>query len=440
MKLVVLVVLALAGAALLPASASAVPTIIPTCDPAPQSCGGWYREPVTITWDWLPSSATPVAGCATRTINFDTREQVEFCRVTDGQTATVEVPLRVDMTAPLLTGASTSRPPDANGWFRTPVQVGFAGNDETSGIQGCTGTMYTGPDATAASVEGVCRDRAGNTSQPSTFHLNYDATAPAINGITPARPPDHDTWYTAPVGFAVAAADGLSGLAGCDPLAYGGPASAAAVVQPTCRDLAGNVGTRSFTFPFDASPPALGKVKVRPGDRVVRLNWAAADAAKVRIVRSPGRGGAARTEIHDGGGTALVDTHVRNGRRYRYRFAAVDQAGNESARTVRVVPGPRLVSPRDGARLDKPPTLRWTAVRGADYYNVQLWRGDRKLLSVWPTGAKLKLKRAWRYSGRQRLQRGGRYRWLVWPGEGPRAQNDYGRLIGRRTFIFAPGS
>jgi hypothetical protein len=261
-----------------------------------------------------------------------------------------------------------------------------------------------------------------------------------INGITPARPPDHGTWYTAPVGFAVSAADGLSGLAGCDPLAYRGPASAAAVVQPTCRDLAGNTCTRSFTFPFDASPPALRKVKVRPGDRVVRLNWAAADASKVRIVRSPGRGGAVRTEIHDGGGIRLVDIYVRNGRRYWYRFAAVDQAGNESTRTLPVVPGPRLLSPRDGARVERPPTLRWTPVRGADYYNVQLWRGDRKLLSAWPTGAKLKLERAWRYSGKQRLERGGHYRWLVWPGDGPRALNDYGRLIGRRTFIFAPGS
>src|SRR6202008_1218709 len=137
----------------------------------------------------------------------------------------------------------------------------------------------------------------------------------------------------------------LSGLAACDPLAYDGPASAAAVRRPACHDVAGNTGTRSFTFPFDASPPALRKVKVRPGDHVVRLNWAAADAQRVRIVRSPGRGGDEQTELHDGGGTRLVDARVRNGRRYEYTLAAVDQAGNRSARTVAVIPGPRLISP-----------------------------------------------------------------------------------------------
>jgi hypothetical protein len=73
-------------------------------------------------------------------------------------------------------------------------------------------------------------------------------------------------------------------------------------------------------------------------------------------------------------------------------------------------------------------------VRGARYYNVQLLRGDRKILSMWPARARLQLKRAWRFDGHRRRLRAGRYRWLVWPGRGPRSESDYGPLIGARAF------
>lgn len=44
---------------------------------------------------------------------------------------------------------------------------------------------------------------------------------------------------------------------------------------------------------------------------------------------------------------------------------------------------PHLIGPRTGAlvRPGRPPLLRWTPVRGARYYNLQLWRRG-KILSV----------------------------------------------------------
>ena len=54
--------------------------------------------------------------------------------------------------------------------------------------------------------------------------------------------------------------------------------------------------------------------------------------------------------------------------------------------------------------------LRWTKVRGARYYNVQLLRDGRKLLSAWPGRPRFKLERAWRFNGhRFRLKPGRRY-------------------------------
>jgi hypothetical protein len=73
-------------------------------------------------------------------------------------------------------------------------------------------------------------------------------------------------------------------------------------------------------------------------------------------------------------------------------------------------------------------------VRGAHYYNVQLFRKGRKILSVWPTRTRYQLKRRWTYQGKLRRLIPGKYRWLVWPGFGPRSKADYGRRMGPSTF------
>ena len=127
---------------------------------------------------------------------------------------------------------------------------------------------------------------------------------------------------------------------------------------------------------------------------------------------------------------------VSNGVRYTYTITARDQAGNSSVRSVVVTPGPQLLSPAPNARLTDPPMLAWTPVRGATYYNVQLYSGDpRKVLSLWPAHASLQLKRTWRFDGRRYRLRPGRYRWFVWPGFGKRSAGRYGNRIGSGTFI-----
>jgi hypothetical protein len=89
-----------------------------------------------------------------------------------------------------------------------------------------------------------------------------------------------------------------------------------------------------------------------------------------------------------------------------------------------------------GARIVAPPQLAWTPKRYADYYNVQLFRGGTKVLSIWPTAASIQLTRTWRFAGHRHRLKPGSYRWYVWPGFGPRAANNYGRLIGTGTFVI----
>jgi hypothetical protein len=85
-----------------------------------------------------------------------------------------------------------------------------------------------------------------------------------------------------------------------------------------------------------------------------------------------------------------------------------------------------------------PPLLRWHRADGAEYYNVQLFRGRKKILSAWPARPRFQLQKSWSFRGhRHRLTRG-RYRWYVWPGFGPPAARHYGRLIRVGTFYFKP--
>src|SRR5207244_2617325 len=105
---------------------------------------------------------------------------------------------------------------------------------------------------------------------------------------------------------------------------------------------------------------------------------------------------------------------------------------------AQAAPTPSTSAPANGARVTSPPLLRWRKVGGADYYNVQLFHGGSKVLSIWPTTNRLRLSGRWVYAGRAMTLRPGAYVWYVWPGFGPLARARYGNLILRSTFVVAP--
>ena len=98
-------------------------------------------------------------------------------------------------------------------------------------------------------------------------------------------------------------------------------------------------------------------------------------------------------------------------------------------------PRGKLWSPRDGGVIRVAPVLQWAKVTRATYYNVQLWRNGRKILSRWPTRPSYELRMRWRYGGRIRNLRDGTYLWYVWPGFGDRERGRYGRMLGSATFF-----
>jgi hypothetical protein len=187
------------------------------------------------------------------------------CSDAAGNTASASFAFQYDATPPSVT-ATADRGADANGWYNHALSVSFAGSDALSGGVTCDSSVhYTGPDGAAAQVSGGCIDAAGNKGTASAS-FKYDATPPTVSA-TPSRPADANGWYNHALGVSFAGEDALSGGVTCSPaLSYSGPDNAAATAGGSCSDLAGNTGTASLSFQYDATPPSVTATPDRGAD------------------------------------------------------------------------------------------------------------------------------------------------------------------------------
>jgi hypothetical protein len=421
----------------------AVPTVSYQCSPAPTDCTGWYRSDVALEWTVEPPKSASV-GCEDVTFTSDTAGTAESCTAKDKHgEVTARVTVRRDATPPQV-GPGQARGADVDRWYNRPFTVAFSGQDSTSGLAGpCARVTYAGPDTAARSLVGTCIDRAGNVGSSPAFRFRYDATGPRVAAAVAGRAPDHAGWFTAPVTFNFIGADAMSGLSACAPARYAGPDGASANVVGWCRDYAGNRSRRSFGLLFDATPPRVSGLRAIARDRRVVVRWRRIrDAASIEVRRVPGVGLEPTSLVFSGRASRFVDHNVRNGVAYRYEVRPADAAGNTGSAAVTATPkrrrtAPRLRLPSANAliRASTPPLLRWTSVRRARYYNVQLYRKGRKVLSAWPQRPRYQVERRWRYAGEQQRLSQGRYVWYVWPGYGDRSQANYGGMVGRRAFV-----
>jgi hypothetical protein len=402
-------------------------------------CGsGWYRGSVTVSWNVDPTGLTS-GSCGSTTVSNDTTGQNVSCTVSYGSvTVSNVVTIHKDSTPPGVK-VSLGRGPDANGWYTQPVPVSFAGDDGTSGVASCTSGTYGGPDGADVTVSGSCTDRAGNVGSGSS-HIKYDATPPTASA-TPDRKPDRNGWYNHPVTVSFSATD-VSGVACNPPAVYKGPAADPAKVSGKCQDGAGHTSADAvLALRYDATPPARPRVKISTGSRGPQLRWTLTrDVSVVEVVRAPGPRGRKSGVLMRGRSKLFVDRTAKAGTRYWYEVRVYDQAGNMASRVVKLAgraapqrSGP-ILAPLDGAVLRAPPIAAWKPVKGASFYNLQLWRGHDKLLTVWPTSTRYRLKRTWTFLGREQRLTPGTYTIYIWAAYGTTASPRFGKLLAKVTF------
>jgi hypothetical protein len=414
---------------LVPSAGAAGPVITYSVRSGTAGDSGWYRSDVTA--DLQIQNATDTSCPSVKT--FRTSSEALDCTATDGtSTVAFHLQFKIDKDAPTVTGASPDRGANGNGWYASPVTVKFNGSDGSgSGITSCQQVSYSGPDNGDANVSGTCRDVAGNVSAASNWSLKYDATPPSVTAA-PARKPDANGWYNHALPVAFTGSDTTSGIDGCSSASYAGPDNASASVGGTCTDKAGNTGNGSFGLKFDSTPPKLARVTIVTGNQKATVRWQASpDTVTVLVTRLAKRKGKL---VYRGKHASFTDARLTNGLRYRYTVVGIDVAGNRVAKAVFAVPR-ALTAPTEGQKVKRAPMLAWAAVPKAAYYNVQLYRGRVKVLSLWPHTTKLRLPRSWRFGGTSYTLAPGRYRWYVWPGFGPRQQSKYGKLLGGSFFF-----
>ena len=433
-----LVVLAITGSA----STAPPPAPVATCSPGPSACFAWHTSAVTVSWSH--------PGCPATTISSDTAGTPVSCTASNAEGSTTStVNVRKDGSAPSVRGA-VERGPDSNGWYNHAVRVEFTGEDGVSGVSSCSpAATYSGPDSGSASVSGSCTDWAGNSGSGSV-QLPYDATAPTVDG-KPDRKPDSNGWYRRAVTVNFLGTDPVSGIHVCTaPVVYRGPDAAKTSLSGVCQDKASNTSPpKAVELSYDATPPLLKRVKAEISRRGIAIKWIASkDAVSFTILRRPGLKNRTLSTVYTGKSRVFLDGQLRQGVKYRYTVTAYDEAGNGAVKGLRaqaletvarsskpVRATSALRAPAAGARLAAPPVLKWSVVPRASYYNVQLFRNGKKILTVWPTRPTLRVPSAWTFAGAQLRLTPGVYRWYVWPGFGPRSANRYGKLLGTRSFV-----
>jgi hypothetical protein len=368
----------------------------------------------------------------------------------------------VDTTAPVISNVPSNRVVEANGpsgsvaSYTGPTATDAAEGPKPVSCSPTSGSTFPLGDTT---VNCTASDSHGNTSSASFTIGVVDTTKP--NLIVPV---DRTVYADTPSGI---------GHEGYGVPSFLNGASATDTVDPNPRvgndapeflavgvhtvtfgatDFSGNTTLKSAVIevlpmppagtpplpipPARAAPPDVLNLKAEAGDRRVRLSWQApAGVDHVVISRSLSLGGDAQV-VYTGSAESFLDRAVVNTLEYRYVVVSVGKDGLASAGVAATArPRPTLLkAPKDGARLRKAPKLTWVANSEANYYNVQLFRGEKKILSVWPLKPALNLKNKWKYQGHTYKLSRGVYRWYVWPGFGARKAVDYGEMLGFSSF------
>lgn len=215
----------------------------------PMGESGWYIGDIDIRWmyDEPESGIVEMSGCDSYIENRDSGYIPLQCRLKNrgGLVRSESLTLKRDATPPRIVVELRPEAPNAEGWYRTHVDVDYRCSDATSGLVGRC------PQPSSLSEEGVhtfqaqsVRDRAGNIATTPSTPIRIDMTHPELTAtMPPAQLPvgaTHD--------FQLSARDALSGISSqsCTPVDTATVGTRQAVCQAI--DRAGNEAVLSAQY------------------------------------------------------------------------------------------------------------------------------------------------------------------------------------------------
>ncbi|HEY6760595.1 MAG TPA: hypothetical protein VI318_13945 [Baekduia sp.] len=329
-----------------------------------------------------------------------------------------------------------SGPLGDNGWYVRPVTITWHITGATD-LTGCVAIETLRTDTPGAQRTCAVSNDDGPVSA-TTKAIRIDQTPPTAVTAALARPPDAPPFYTRPVGITWSGTDATSGIAGCTTTTFAGPDALSAVPAGICKDRAGNTSpATALTLAYDGTaPPLNGLTATANPNGTIGVAWTTSpDAQTATVVRNPG--GVAIMNAGPATTHALTDGPLGPSTAFTYTVTVKDAAGNATSAAVSATTPAALTSAassstskgKSKSKTTNNRVLRWKAQPRAAYYNIQLYRNGKKLLSAWPTKNHYTLHETWRYAGRTHHLTAGRYRWYVWPGYGRRTERRYGRLL-----------
>ena len=116
------------------------------------------------------------------------------------------VTAKIDKTPPSLSGAPATAP-NANGWYRDDVGIGWTSADALSDINGaCPSFSVITGEGKGLSTSASVADKAGNATVATSAPVNIDRTPPVTVASAPSG------WTNATVSLTLTPSDNLSGV------------------------------------------------------------------------------------------------------------------------------------------------------------------------------------------------------------------------------------
>ena len=222
------------------------PTVTHTVNPS-ANADDWNRANATVHFDAVddiggsgvdPATVTPDVTVSSETAGITVVGTAQDFAGNEGSDSAL---VKLDKTAPTISGAIVTAGPNAAGWFKTSVTVMWTCADALSGIALCPASDVVTTNGVGQSRTGNTADRASNPASASVSGINIDAVPPtvAITGLAGSP------FIVGAANIGCTASDALSGLDGvCSVAITGGNGAVGSFhVVATATDKAGNIAT-----------------------------------------------------------------------------------------------------------------------------------------------------------------------------------------------------